>query len=209
MADTGWVLPASAVTVASGSPDFNWYYPDDVLSANDGNYARATTLGANMDSRYLDVSNFGFTIPLDNEIVGVEVRVRGRFIDNGGNIIYGIIITNDGTTGNNIFSPNHALTTSFANADRGGLSNTWGATLTPAQVNSAGFGFRLQVSLLSNKSVIDIATIWMRIYFEEPSGGGVFVRDGGIHKEGSAYINEGGIHKLAQKYVRDGGIWKS
>jgi hypothetical protein len=94
-------------------------------------------------TNYLKATGFGFTIPASAIICGVSVSVKKRAV--GINLLNWIsdeavrLVVGGTVTGNNIASGTHWSGTA-ASVNYGSASDTWGATLTPADVNSSNFG---------------------------------------------------------------------
>lgn len=110
------------------------------------NNTRATTtnLGGNGGaySDYLQVSNFGFSIPTNSTILGIVVAVEhddpnGNTVDNAVRIVKGNVI---GTTDKSLAA---AWPTTDTYQSYGSSADLWGETWTPADINSANFGFAI------------------------------------------------------------------
>jgi hypothetical protein len=110
------------------------------------NNTRATTtnLGGNGGaySDYLQVSNFGFSIPTNSTILGIVVAVErddpnGNTRDNAVRIVKGNLI---GTTDKSLAT---AWPTTDTYQSYGTSVDLWGETWTPADINSANFGFAI------------------------------------------------------------------
>ena len=108
------------------------------------NYAQVT-LNNNI-SNYLQGSDFGFTIPTNGTIIGIEVTI-GKLRESGpGNTMYDQVVrlVKNGT----ITGSNYAQTTTNWTRDQGtpadvvygGSTDLWGTTWTPADINNANFG---------------------------------------------------------------------
>lgn len=110
------------------------------------NNVRATTtnLGGSGGaySDYLQVSNFGFSIPTNSTILGIVVAVE-RDDPNGNTRDYAVRIVK----GNVIGATNKSLATAWPTTDTyqsyGTSVDLWGETWTPADINSANFGFAI------------------------------------------------------------------
>ncbi|GEM_PF-5200293 len=121
-----------------------------------------TDLG-NTTSQLLALRGFGFAVPQDATIVGVTATVL-RFASNNTSLADAAVrLTKDGSTpvGSDLRVATQ-WTTTATTITYGGTANLWGTTLTPAEVNSAGFGLLLSVSNV-NRSVrtasVDLVTI--------------------------------------------------
>ena len=168
MADTGWVFPgttASYVNLATSTQRFDDNvgspsYPPDNVKKDDIRYVNSVGPKFNNGDSpnngiELVVTNFGFSIPSDQVITGVEAEIKGvtdtnrvgefaYLTDSTGSPPSGFIGTakedewTDMPTGNYQGSPKD----DFAGIHvYGGQRDTWGADLTPAIVNSSSFGW--------------------------------------------------------------------
>jgi|GEM_PF-1000908 len=136
----------------SGGPGNDWTNTTRV-SANDNSY---TGIAGNIDNgentEGLLATNFGFAIPANATIVGVQVSI-GRYAstsntlrdDNLQLLVAGAL------TGANRASATVWPTTEAA-ANYGNTTDLWGTTLTPAQVNAANFGVSLSVECFSGNN---------------------------------------------------------
>lgn len=137
--------PSSAANNTSvGS--VSWASTGNVFSA-DNTYSDVTLTTSDRTSHYLTATNFGFNIPTNETIVGIQASVERNSgsgadtSDSSVRIIKGGVISGDekaGTSGE-LWS---ALDT-YANY--GGVNDTWGLSWTPADVNSSNFGLAFSV----------------------------------------------------------------
>lgn len=117
------------------------------VTANDGTYASADL---NVESQYLKATNFGYSIPGDVVIRGIEVTYERSAEANSVvdttklHLIDGVGAT---STVNNADIGTTWTTTDTTNT-QGSSSDGWGRTWTPAEVNDSGFG----VLLTANRS---------------------------------------------------------
>lgn len=96
-------------------------------------------------SRYLVCSDFGFSIPADALITGIKVQVNG-FCDTELSVFDStvILMKSNSPCGGNMASPSPwpTMITSFI---YGGLTELWGLSWTPQEINSPGFGAFIKV----------------------------------------------------------------
>ncbi len=140
---TAWTSPASGANV-SGAGTQAWSSATNAYT--DDNSFATVAVNDNQQSNYLQVTNFGFSIPSNAVILGIEARI-GRFVDdNGGNPQDQEVILRKGTAfvGSNLASSS-VFPESEAIATYGGAGNLWGTTWTPAEINSSNFGLGLRV----------------------------------------------------------------
>lgn len=141
--------PASTSTNVNTIGTVAWTNAGNALS-NDDTYATVAVSGGAI-SNYLQVTNFGFTIPSEATITGIAVTI-GRFENttNTGNDVRdhtlrlmkaGVLVgDNDANTGTD-------WPTTEAAATYNGSTNTlWGTTWTPAEINASNFGIALAVN---------------------------------------------------------------
>jgi hypothetical protein len=116
------------------------------------NNTRATTtnLGGSGGaySDYLQLTNFGFSIPTNATILGIVVAVErddpnGNTIDNAVRIVKGNVI---GSTDKSLAA---AWPTTDAYQSYGTSTDLWGETWTPADINSVNFGFAISARKLA------------------------------------------------------------
>jgi hypothetical protein len=153
MATTGNIFPTVAANVDRAA-SAAWTTPGNVVSDNGSNASVA------VPSDYLVTSAYGFTIPAHATIVGVTVRVEASETG-GGNSNY-IPQLHSATTPTLIGSAKTAVTvngTTPVVSSNGGVSDLWGATLTPLIVNNAGFGVSIWSADTGNTLSVDYVTI--------------------------------------------------
>jgi hypothetical protein len=153
MSSTGNVFPTVGANVDRAA-SAAWTTPGNVVSDNGSNASVA------VPSDYLVTSAYGFTLPAHAVIVGVTVRVEASETG-GGNSNY-IPQLHSATTPTLIGSAKSAVTvtgTTPTVSSNGGTSDLWGATLTPAIVNAAGFGVSIWSTDTGNTLSIDYVTI--------------------------------------------------
>jgi hypothetical protein len=193
----------------------------DNIKVNDSNYAIATApTGPVKYSHYLKATNFGFNIPSDATITGVEVLLR-KF-SNLGSFVYDENIRL--IVGGTIKPTNKADTVGpweIAELDGtyyGGESDLWNESLTPSDINNSGFGFAVSADMgdsYGNGSEALVYYVAITVYYTEaPPSINAYVNVGGVWKQlgaiGDHKVNVGGVWKpLAAIYVNIGGVWKS
>ncbi len=136
----GPLSPSSGVSVPRAGSNAPWMTPGNV-TVSDNAYAECSVDPGTNVSEYLEATGFGFSISGTATIDGITVEIeKGSLLSVTDEIVTLI------SSGSNI-GTNHALAstwpTSFTYVSYGGCSDLWGATLTPAIVNSPTFGIRL------------------------------------------------------------------
>ncbi|MGH9821810.1 MAG: hypothetical protein ACREDR_00910 [Blastocatellia bacterium] len=144
----------------------------------DGSLATSLIIVGSPSTDLLALTNFGLTVPAGSTIVGVTVNVTldvtptNCAADNIVRLCTGV----GAMTGSNQARPNTTgWQTSLNTVTYGSSSSTWGATLTPAIVNSAGFGFEIQAAGMSgcNSTItpaVDGATMTITYTPPPPAG---------------------------------------
>jgi hypothetical protein len=136
----------SAGTGATGAGN-TWASPTSIYTSNNVDASHATT--STRTTADLFATNFGFSIPATAIVLGVYVEIEKAASDNSAtnyvqdNALY---LRNAGV---DLSATNKAdATTKWGTSDAyygyGSLSDTWGATLTGAIVNSSTFGIRFR-----------------------------------------------------------------
>ncbi|MGH3576228.1 MAG: hypothetical protein ACRDU0_01520, partial [Mycobacterium sp.] len=160
---------ATIGAVAWTSPG-NAGYPDAV-------YASAA-LTSGQDSHYLNGQGFGFAIPGNAVIDGVRVEVR-HATNNFGTAAFtggaaGLKLLKAGVISGNNHTDTSTIVTAANYHTFGGHGDLWGVSLTPADVNAAGFG--VVVALHATGTVtaqIDYVRMMVYYHFATP----VFAQD--------------------------------
>ena len=120
------------------------------------------TLNAS-ESEYLFRTSLGFAIPTGAEIKGIELCVAG-----GG----GLVISNKASTFTvqalkaGVAAGTAKTAVNNSTSSVGGSADLWGTTWTPAQINAAGFGFRIKALDTSQSSnQIWLNPLSLRVYY--------------------------------------------
>lgn len=133
------------------------------VTADDNNYATVTTTVLAI-SNYLQATNYGFNIPSDAIIDGIEVIIS-RYVNSaeGGTrardfrvrLIKGGYVGNTAKEDNTVNWP-----TSETSRTYGSNSDKWGTTWTPAQINASDFGVALGATIGADKTAyVDYITV--------------------------------------------------
>lgn len=123
------------------------------ITANDNSYTGTSNNLDNGDnSEGLNATNFGFAIPANAVITGVQVTI-GRYASTANTIRDDYVRL---LVGGTLTGANRASAAGWPNAEAaanyGSASDLWGTTLTPAQVNLANFGVSLAVEAYSGNN---------------------------------------------------------
>ena len=172
MADTGLVLCGTGANISGSGTD--WSNPSNITS--ESNYAGATLQKNGGLSNYLRATNFGFSVPTNATIDGVEVQIShmGQPTENlGDEFVYlvnsgGIISGCENKASSQDWAYQTQETYSY-----GGASDLWSCSLTHTIVNSSTFGVQLMVQNNSSLSNHWVRVYWIktRVYYTQSGGG--------------------------------------
>ena len=141
MAVTDWKAPGTAATVDRGEVEAAWSWTDNAKT-DDENYARAA-IGKERTSDWLRLTNFGFSIPADSSIDGIELQFK-RAGERASKVRDDILKLRDsgGQVGDNKASATW-WATSKETKTYGGAADTWNAGLSLSDINASTFGVDL------------------------------------------------------------------
>jgi len=147
----------------SGSGDMEWQEAGNV-EYSDNRRAWCDIYQPNLTSNKLQGSNFGFQIPSNATIEGVEVTVEHRAqpaddIEISVNLMVDFI-ENGNSEDDFTRWPYNDSTMTF-----GSDSSTWGLSLTSQTINANGFGFSLYIQSASGPSIAGIDNVYMTVYY--------------------------------------------
>ena len=127
-----------------------WTSSSNVYSSNgsDATY----NIAASGQSANLDVTGFGFTIPANATIMGIQASIE-RAASNSSSIEdIDVFLLKAGAPSGNDKASTTDWTTSDSTRDYGDSGDLWGTTWTQAQVNASNFGVRLRARNLTTSS---------------------------------------------------------
>src|ERR1051326_2070401 len=145
-AQTGPNNPGTAVNDASYGV-VAWPSPANVL-ASDNVYASVSMSTNGQSTNYILANNFGFSINSCDNITGIEVRVEWsrtgspNIVDDQTDLVVnGVILSSTNKATGSVVLPNTGdITTTY-----GSPVDSWGQTLTGADVNKNNFGVAIAV----------------------------------------------------------------
>ena len=127
-----------------------WTTPTYIY-ADDANYAYiAGGQYANVDSHYLKALGFGFSIPAGASIQGIKVNFKRVFVSGGASsTVYdtAIKLVKAGTIGSTNRSTGQGWNGTEQTDSFGSITDLWGDTWTPSDINNANFGVVLAAHL--------------------------------------------------------------
>ncbi|MFZ2975522.1 MAG: HYR domain-containing protein [Candidatus Moraniibacteriota bacterium] len=144
--------PSTSVNSWAGE-DFIWMNAGNA-KISDNQYATTIITNTGHVSNHLKVSNFGFSVPAEATIMGIQVSIERKASASIVQDYLVKLVDDDGT----IVGSNHAhgeyWPTSDAVATYGGPADLWGTAWTPEQVNDDDFGVILSVKRSNGGSQI-------------------------------------------------------
>jgi len=156
----------NAAIVLAGSSQ-NWANGGNIY-ASDNSDAAPAGLTDGQYTNHLVAKDFGFTLPNDAIVTGIQVRIEkeGTHVDDKV-----IQLTLDGATlvGNNLA----ALTTAWPDTDtkvvHGGITNEWGLRLTGADVNKCTFGVAIACVADATGDTPAVDGVEIQLTYTDPS----------------------------------------
>ena len=141
----------------------DWVEPQNAYDGNDNTYASYTF---NNSAQYF--SNFGYVIPGNGQIVGIEVKIEARS-DGAGDTEMGVSLSwNNGSNYTGLGEPG-ILTVTDTVYLLGGPEDTWGRAWTPSEINN---NFQVRIIGSVNSSIGYVDEIQVRVYYQVTGGGG-------------------------------------
>jgi len=149
--------PRSPSTIVNdaGIGTLAWSNPGNA-AASDNLRASATAV-VMVTTQALRATNFGFGVPLDAVITGIEVRVeRSSALGLSNDAAVRIVKNGALAAAERAGAAAWPTTAGEAVATYGGTSDLWGETWTPAEINDSGFGAAVAASVaLSDVAQVD------------------------------------------------------
>jgi hypothetical protein len=174
--------------------------------ASDNTYAACSVPGGGL-SQELTVTNFGFSVPGGNTVVGVEVAIERK-----GEVLGAI---QDSTVklikGGSVVGDNKASADFWPDSDGtkpyGSSSDAWGVSLSDSDVNASNFGVHVKV-FNATKAIraasVDHITITVH-YTAAAAGHPARKRMGGVQHAYGGYQPKSGI--MMWRHQQPGGLW--
>lgn len=175
MATAGPNAPGTTASTDRGALNPIWNAPSNAVSSNNA-YATSTvnTVATQTPSDYLDLTNFGFSVPSGATVNGITVAIERKGTtsvqDDTVQLIKGGTAsgTNKADTGTN-------WPASDASVSYGGVSDLWSLTLADTDVNASNFGVRVAIKTATGGAgatgSVDVVTI--SIDYTAAAGGSV------------------------------------
>lgn len=183
MANTGSTYPTVGANGLGGL--INWTNTSNITSNDDSGSTctLGSANGSDNQSKYLNATAYGFSLPSDATINGIIAKIKKRYTNLTGSPTcadFNVYLTKDGSfwTGDNKATAT-AFTTSYVEETYGGSSDLWGDTWTKAQIESSNFGliYQCRVSPASSlQCTAEIDYIILDVYYTSSSGSGIATR---------------------------------
>lgn len=157
--------PSSAATLVDGVASFAWSNATNIFTSN--NQDASATVHAVVPTWPLYASGFGFDVPSNSIITGIQARYERAATST--TIIDGVIsLVKDGNiVGDNKAGASWPLVDAYRTV--GASNDLWGVTWTPAEVNASSFGLAIKPFLPSGTGGIAyVDHVQMTIYYTIP-----------------------------------------
>lgn len=171
MADTGYKFGSSVVDL--GDFELPWNSISSLL-AYDLAYANQTSnYAGHKTGNNAKITGFGFTVPTPSTINGVVLLCHGyasRF-----DTVHATAVAQLVVGGSLVGSTyNHPFGTGPEIWNPGGLSDSWGLSLSDSDVNASNFGVALSFTIHADGTYVTgyMDDAQLRIYYTEGGGGG-------------------------------------
>ena len=157
----------------SGTGSLAWSaYSDAWGPANDGFWATVSdSTPGTFYSNWLRTNSYGFAVPANAIIKGIEVSVVADGQGGVGTYLDKINLARAGvveSTGKTDATP---LSNYFDWHTYGGPSDLWGASWTPADINNNGFGVAVSARIVNGMgdyTAVDVDTAYIKVYYTVP-----------------------------------------
>lgn len=147
---------ASTGSTSSSGSGSAWSNPSNAFSTS----LFATLSTSSLPAQTLTVSNLGLAVPSGATITGVQVAFKAD--TSAGSVA--LTVAPAGLSGSGSISPN--ITSTLTAYSSG--SAMWGsASITPAQVNSSGFGFTFNLASTDSGATLSLDTVAVTVFYTD------------------------------------------
>ena len=167
MATAGPLYPGTVVDAADVGTVV-WSNPAYAKTSNNvyaTYYASGPSLGT---SHWLKTTGYGFAIPTNATIDGVEVGVEVKSSSSNGANENGVKLVKAGAVTGVDQGAGSTLDTLELVFTYGSPTNMWGTTLTPSEVNAAGFGAAYAAKVSQSGITVSVDAISVTVYYTLP-----------------------------------------
>ncbi len=153
MVQTGVTFGSAATTTGLGNV---WQNIEFILSPDDGSSAFSQAINTSANSRFIDVTDFNFSIPSTHFVDGIELKINKREFDdddytgttdNTIQLLYNNDVIGENKAKSDVWSVGIESGDGFENIAYGSATDTWGYFLTPTIVNNSTFGVRIKINM--------------------------------------------------------------
>lgn len=148
----------------AGAGNIAWLNPGNV-TASDNSRATSSIFAASPTTHILKATNYGFSVPANATIDGVELSVERQQSTATDVHDQTLKLLVGGTQVGSNKAAVGSWPTTEASATYGGPTDLWGTTLTPSDVNGSTFGAALQAALTTSNSVAKVDNVRITVYY--------------------------------------------
>jgi hypothetical protein len=173
MADTDGPRDAGLGTNVTGIGTETWLTPENITQAGYPYATTSTLYHRHRFSNYLQGTQYGFAIPENAAITGIEVIINRKanatnpsILDTAVNLVKAGAIVGDNKASLEVWPA------TFTIATYGGPTDLWGTTWTPSDINSADFGVALAVGRDNHNDGprwATVDTMQIKVYYSDAS----------------------------------------
>lgn len=160
--------PAAGANDASAG-NSAWSSTGNIFS-NDSSFASTASIAEGNTSKYLVASDFGFSIPSNATISGIEVLIDRKALNASRIKDYEILLIDTGGVqyGNNKADTGTYWPTTAAgeSVTYGASNDVWGASIDYADVNASTFGVAIRAAASSGASVAYVDYVKVTIHYQ-------------------------------------------
>lgn len=170
---TGFQETANSIISDSSVGTLTWSNPTRAKTTDDLDaISQATVSGGKQSTQYLKATDFGFSIPLEATITGVEIRYY-RSTTNQSSVVNATYLVKGGVTVGTDISPTGEAWSANP-AVYGSSSTLWGVTLTAAEVNDPGFGVAINGTVFDDVNFlpldsVNVDSVALNVHYSIPS----------------------------------------
>jgi hypothetical protein len=156
--------------ISEGTTGYYWSESGMARCDDDESRTYTTPLAKGQVTQTLKITNFGFRIPANGQIDGIEVVVIRR-----SDVAEGIIDKSVKLLKNNLAVGNNLLTqdvwdNNWTAAYYGDDQEQWGQTWSANEVNSAGFGVAFEAQCMGKTARPEVDEVLVTVHFTVGSG---------------------------------------
>lgn len=187
--DTGFLSPAANAADSGGDGNGYETNPTRAYSANSsyatdsnsGNGTSTNCAGADKDKHRF--YNYGFSLPTDTTVNGIEVRVDGKVDSTANSPQMCVQLSWDGGTTWTTAKTTSTLTTSNATYILGGTADTWGHTWSDVDFTNTNFRVRV-IDIASGSRTFSLDWVGVKVHYS----GGTLASDQAPYGAGASSI---------------------